>query len=76
VVQYAEDDLVLTASSTATTTPFVEVADFDLDLRPDEASQATTTADLLVEQATIPDVLVPEFNQEQFDPQASSTQDQ
>jgi hypothetical protein len=76
VVQYAEDDLVLTASSTATTTPVVEVADFDLDLRPDDSTQGTTTNNVVIEQAAIPDVVVPEFNQEQVDTQASSTQDQ
>ena len=76
VVQYAEDDLVLTASSTATTTPVVEVADFDLDLRPDDSTQGTTTNNVVIEQAAIPDVVVPEFNQEQVDNQASSTQDQ
>jgi hypothetical protein len=76
VVQYAEDDLVLTASSTATTTPVVEVADFDLDLRPDDSTQSTTTNNVVIEQAAIPDVVVPEFNQEQVDTQASSTQDQ
>jgi len=76
VVQYAEGDLVLTASSTATTTPLVEVADFDLDLRPDDSAQGTTTNNVVVEQAAIPDVVVPEFSQEQVDAQASSTQDQ
>ena len=76
VVQYAEDDLVLTASSTATTTPVVEVADFDLDLRPDDSTQGTTTNNVVIEQAAIPDVVVPEFNQEQVDTQASSTQEQ
>ena len=76
VVQYAEDDLVLTASSTATTTPVVEVADFDLDLRPDDSTQGTTTNNVVIEQAAIPDVVVPEFNQEQVDNQASSTQEQ
>jgi hypothetical protein len=76
VVQYDEDDLVLTASSTATTTPTVEVTDFDLDLRHDDSVQATTTNSAVVEQAAIPDVVVPEFNQEQVELQASSTQDQ
>ena len=76
-VQYDEDDLVLSASSTATatTTPVVEAVEYDLDLRTIETNQSTTTSDLLVEQAAIPDVVIPGFEQGDDLTQASSTQD-
>jgi len=73
-VQYDKDDLVLNASSTATSTPTVEEVDFDLDLRPSDSQLATTTDGLVINQAAIPDVIVPEYTQKDVVEQASSTQ--
>lgn len=74
VVQHHEDDLVLTATTTATSTPTTETIDFDLDLRPSDEQIATTTNGTVIDQAAIPDVVVPEYTQPDSSEQASSTQ--
>lgn len=71
---YEQGDLVLTATSTATSTAQPAVAEFDLDLRPIDDS-ATTTADAIVDQAAIPDIVIPAFDEIELVEQASSTQD-
>jgi len=76
VVPYDPDDLNL-ASTTTTVVDPVLTLDFDLDLRPDETQQGATTTDTtLIDQAAIPDVVVPVFVDTQTSVQASSTQDQ
>jgi len=73
-MQYREDDLVLNATTTATSTPTVETIDFDLDLRQTDSQLATTTDGTVIDQAAIPDVVVPEYDQKDVVEQATSTQ--
>jgi hypothetical protein len=62
-----------TVSTTTVTTTTIEVSP-DLDLRPIKNPIATTT-DLVVQQAAIPDVIIPAFEATSTDSTASSTQD-
>ena len=64
------------ATSTPTTTPSVAVGSSSvLDLRPMVQSEpATTTSDKMVDQATIPDVVVPAFAPTTTDTTSTSTQ--
>ncbi len=63
----------LTIGSTTVSSTTVEVSG-DLDLRPKEAPVATTT-DTVVEQAAIPDVIIPAFSTSTEVGAASSTQE-
>lgn len=67
------------ATSTATTTDTTHnigtTTTSDLDLRPVDSDDSTTTTDRIVEQATIPDVVIPEFDATTTDSAAASTQE-
>jgi len=73
-VVYDDTDLVLNGSSTASTT-VVQETEFDLDLRPLESQSGTTTDDVVIQQASIPDMVVTEFSAVDLGGQASSTQE-
>lgn len=70
------DDADLNLAAAATTTiDTVATTTLDLDLRPLATVAATTTSDRIVEQATIPDVIIPEFDAATADRTATSTQE-
>jgi len=76
--QYEAGDLVITSTSTiATTTTVVAETEFDLDLRVPEPESVTTASSTLVQQAAIPDIVVPPLDLpaiENYTETASSTQ--